>query len=698
MADGLPSLTKPLGDGGAEVPAGFQTVTASNQGHKRSVVNGVASEAPETTKRESTGTCGRAQALYTFQKFLNSKRFGSDPLLKIWFEHFDTHQSGRIDYNEFNRGMKSLQYPYGILGLWQMIDQDESGELFFDEIDADQARLWSSFRRWCGSTFHSPKDMIHQLKHAFFTKYGQVRGTKEVAPQAEVIEGLPLCGWDRGQEHMLFAVLDLERRFSIAAKDLKWLEGEVTRYHQKEAQKKRLKKISDARVHGRRACRMALINFKVFLRSRYGNLFRAWRRVLDVDGTMTLQKSELFKACRQVSWRGNVRTLWRALDPDDSGYCSFEELDPQGAQLLAQFLEWAVDRWGYQPSEVMWQDLDVHNRQVLDYKTFANACDSHGFHKKPQLIAAYLDSRDGRSVREDDLRCLDHWRPPAWLLATSNAKAAQDFKGALLRKYGRYIKAWRMQLDKNSSNSCNWTEFKDAAKHVKYIGDVAGAWRHFDADFSGVITLQEIDAAAHNILTDFKHWADEEFGGVKSVFAFMDKDKSKEVSFREFRSVCRRFGFEGDIQRLYENLSMNTKQQTLHLDEVAFLDQWECDDSLHGKSEEMLLAEANDKAEAEECRLQYDTRADMPGPGTYSVKSGFGAGPVLPIAKHGGSFTFGRRIWWESAMPTKVGPGRYESTWAATPRRKPAWSFGRDPDPVRSISVMSMEDRRMSVR
>lgn len=40
---------------------------------------------------------------------------------------------------------------------------------------------------------------------------------------------------------------------------------------------------------------------------------------------MCLQKVELFKACRQLNWKGDVRALWRALDFDNSGSTTLEE-------------------------------------------------------------------------------------------------------------------------------------------------------------------------------------------------------------------------------------------------------------------------------------------------------------------------------------------------------------------------------------
>lgn len=640
----------------------------------------------ERASHQDERRTGRAKTIYEFQQFLNDNRDGTDPLLKVWFKHFDRQLDGRINKAEFCHGMKALSYQWGgVDGMWQEIDQDDSNELFFDEIDAGQARLWSAFRRWCGSLFSSAKDMIKQLKQAYATIHGPQRGRNEAALEREFVEGLPQLGWELGSESMLFTVIDMSVSGFISARDVKWLEAEVRFHQQKDLAKKRMKKISDQRAWGKQSGRIALFKFKTFLRSKYGPLFRAWRRVLDLDGTMLLQRAELFKACRQLGWQGNVRSLWKALDTDNSGYCSFEELDPHGAQLLAQFYEWAVENWGHEPAQGMFEALDVYRRKKLDYSSFATACDSYGFSKKPQTVASCFDSEDRRYVTRDDFTCLDFWRPPAWLVATTNPKAAQDFKSHLLNKYGRYVMAWRRCLDKDSTNSCNWTEFTDAARHVKFTGDVAGAWRYFDSDFSGFITLQEIDPAAFDVLMQFKKWADEEFGGIRPAFAMMDQDKSKQVSFREFRSSCRSFGFVGDVQRVYEYLSLHVKGDMLQFEEVAFLDLWDVrDDHIGGKSMEELCAEEEEEHSGGG-RLLFDTRPDIPGPGAYIFRSGFGAGPSLPMAKHGGGFSFGVRNCLPSWHPPKVGPGKYDisSPEIGTPAlRKPAWGFDRTPREV----------------
>merc|ERR1712178_286426 len=81
-------------------------------------------------------------------------------------------------------------------------------------------------------------------------------------------------------------------------------------------------------------------------------------------------------------------------------------------------------------------------------------------------------------------------------------------------------------------------------------------------------------------------------------------------------------------------------------------------------------------------RLKFDTHDIVPGPGAYSIHSGIGAGPVLPTARHGGGFSFGRRCALEPWSSGKVGPGKYDTRKAPPSRRQPSWSFDRSPRSV----------------
>eukprot|EP00971_Amphidinium_carterae_P210929 4185369-Amphidinium_carterae.1 len=53
-----------------------------------------------------------------------------------------------------------------------------------------------------------------------------------------------------------------------------------------------------------------------------------------------------------------------------------------------------------------------------------------------------------------------------------------------------------------------FTAAKDALLRLGYEGNIAGAWRHLDADMSGTITMREYDPESSELLSSFKEWVE----------------------------------------------------------------------------------------------------------------------------------------------------------------------------------------------
>lgn len=654
-------------------------------------------------KHQMARLASRAKCIETFANFLAEK---GTPTLRVWFQHFDKNRIGKIGHRDFRAGMSALRYAFDTDGLWAEINNDNSDELFYEDValkaeDAAAGNLWNDFRRWAGKSFNNPKDMLRQLKKASDKVQGdlpgQVRSAKEILLEHEVVFGLRECGWEGGEEELIWALMDLSGDGGLAMKDLKWLEIETRRGQAKEMARKKAEKLSEQRAKSKVLCNKALCDFKAMLRKQYGPLFRAWRRVLDTDGSMTLQRPELFKVCRELNWDGNMRWLWKALDHDGSGATTFEELDPFGARELAEFKRWAGGVWGPRFSAPMFREVDRRNRWKLSYAEFAEACDARGFpYQKAITIATALDYKMAKSVQEPDVEVLEIYRPPDWLLADANYEAAEEFKQALLKKYGHFVRGWRTALDKDNSNCCSWYEFSDAAKRIKFTGDVPGAWRALDNDLSGFITLKEIDHVAHDACMEFKLWADCEFGGIRAAYRIMDSDRSNQISWREFRSACRSYGYRGDVTTLFESLDQQGTKNVLHFEEVSFLDAWDTSAAIHTEVDETMVLEAHSEPKFSTKSNQWDCQSFTPGPDAYNLPSSFGAGPTTPQARHTGAFTFGSRLRKAWSRP-RLGPAHYDPVVCTdTVRaRKPAWSFG-DPGgpPPQTLGMRMPRDRR----
>jgi len=66
-----------------------------------------------------------------------------------------------------------------------------------------------------------------------------------------------------------------------------------------------------------------------------GNLMQTWRSLLDPDGILYVQKSDVQRACAQVGWRGDVSVLWSALDASN-GRAALEEFGFKDTEIKKQ--------------------------------------------------------------------------------------------------------------------------------------------------------------------------------------------------------------------------------------------------------------------------------------------------------------------------------------------------------------------------
>merc|ERR1712216_3796 len=172
---------------------------------------------------------------------------------------------------------------------------------------------------------------------------------------------------------------------------------------------------------------------------------------------MVLQKHELFKACANMGWEGDVRLLWRAFDRDDSGYISIEELDAKSAEVIAHFHKFVREKFG--SATDAFRGLDKFNQKKLRQAEFINSVKSFGFAHNAKSLFQALDSEGNGRIVDEDMLFLDRWKPPAFLTSPANSQAAEDVKALMLKIYKNYLKAWRHCLDVDSSNRVNWEEF-----------------------------------------------------------------------------------------------------------------------------------------------------------------------------------------------------------------------------------------------
>lgn len=386
-----------------------------------------------------------------------------------------------------------------------------------------------------------------------------------------------------------------------------------------------------------------LADFKRFLRQKHGgNLIRAWRQALTEGDAMLLHKGAFFKACVNLKWRTDVKGLWEELDRDGSGTIGIEELDFRAAEELALFRQFVINK--FQNATRAFAALDLDGNKNVSESEFMQALKEFGYESRDRLIFQALDRNGKKKINLEDILFLDHWKPMEFLLARANHDAAESFKKKLHDRFGSLLRGWKMVLDCDGSNTCNWEEFRQACKRLGFKHDVAGAWRALDSTMSGTISLSSVDNASSTVLLDFRNWAVKEFGSVKSMFSVFDEDNSKSLSLKEFKRACRIYGFRGHLKSLF-NILESTGSGGLTVEEVVFLDRWA-----------NLTVEAVDDSK-NDTMTGMPTIPDVPEPGGEIANLG-GAKCVAQALEEAG-------IWKEGDLHPAF------KSWANRKRRRP---------------------------
>jgi len=683
------------------------------------------------TPAKKSGKASKLAALLDDKKWTNALRSlmveKENSILRAWFKYFDLQFTGLLDKQTFLNGLDLVDYSGSIEELWYELDSEQTGCVSLRELSEEDAELWRGFRKWCGVRFLGAADMLGQMlgkadavephtqamrRSTIFGFRGTSRTSTDsaagvrasVVPKADPslvvnlqqwTSVLESSGWTHSHEDacFLFHALDTYDEHLIGGKHLRWLDPEVKRRRLKQEARERASGEQNVKAANRKHRQAALSDFKAFLKKHFGPTYHAWRRALDMDGSMNLQRAELFKVCRQLGWKGDVRTLWQALDNDNTNIAALEELDPRCARQLARLKRWAETKYGHRPVHLMWKAIDKRNKCRLSHDYFCQECKALGLDFKDRELkelAHWLDWQPKKVITIEDVQFLDFWKPPAYLVAEPNEEAANAIRKVMKDKYTHSLRAWRAVMDKDNSNTCNWNEFLSAMKYLKYTSDVAGAWLALDHDLSGAISLGEVDPQSNDLLISFKRWCDAEFGSVRSAFKVLDKDKSSELTIQEFRLAIIQYGYTGPEILLFKSLDANS-QGRLSLPEVVFLDDWELppaeeDDggmsASEGADEKGRRSSLGVSGELSmlESESMYDYQTDGPGPGSYDILSGFAALPRMPTARHGGCWTFPKRPATSPWLGTlqSVGPSATDiaADVSAVQRRKPAWSFG----------------------
>lgn len=142
--------------------------------------------------------------------------------------------------------------------------------------------------------------------------------------------------------------ISLDQRV-ITLQDMRWLDIEARRHRRKvKAKAATLASTRAAKPVINTKNKDLLNEFKHFVKTRFGqgSLLRAWRTALAVNDALVLQKNQFLKACADMNWKIDVKSIWDVMDKDSSGSVTLEEFDFRSAELLARFYLFMKENFG----------------------------------------------------------------------------------------------------------------------------------------------------------------------------------------------------------------------------------------------------------------------------------------------------------------------------------------------------------------
>lgn len=529
-------------------------------------------------------------------------------LLRAWVELLDENNDQIITEDEFSAGMTKLGYkgdnPFN---FFDSIVGDSLPEITLDMLDTDLAKEWYRFRKFAVATFEDVGDLLHSCSEAAHRKSDlgkegtceSPRRQQSLNPQLtrkEFCTGMVECGWPGTQElleRIFDALCDLEDH-CLRDSNLKWFYPDLERFRRREDAKKKVLlskrrtsiKPEAAVIAARQERQEHLQDFKTFLKKKYGNFVRAWRHLAEHD-QMVISSMRFQKALSILGYKGST-DLWKELNSDNSDFITLDELDIVNAEALAHFKGWVDSNFG--GARAAFKTLDARGKQRIERKEFVESARKRGCPRDSKHIFQLLDKQGDGKIELSDVTFLDKWKPQEYLQASANIQAVAEIKELVLQHGGSYVKGWRRVFDSGNDNRCDWTEFCKGCKKIGYTGDFAGAWKAFDNDFTGYITLREFDQTSEQMLVKFREWAYEEFGCVAKLYRIFDSNNSDSLSWKEFRNSCYFYGYWANPRDLFTSLDM-AGQGFVTFGEIKFLDDW----FLHSMAREELQQREYDR-------------------------------------------------------------------------------------------------------
>mmetsp|Transcript_72018 Transcript_72018/g.154131 ORF Transcript_72018/g.154131 Transcript_72018/m.154131 type:complete len:791 (+) Transcript_72018:91-2463(+) len=316
----------------------------------------------------------------------------------------DTDGTYSFSYMTLRRYCNKANLKIDLRDLWGSLDQDGDGVVRLEEMAVKPALALSNFKTWaqglpilqsCAAIWESPEAAAASRKNTgtWFSEKKMLFSTFQ--------DTLAELGWpevnNKDVRQSIFTTLDLNGCGVVSRSDLEWLD-----------------KWRPAEWLYTEPDPAAWEELKALLVHIYGHPLKAWRSLLDKDDSNIVSWDEFRQACRTVKFLGNAAGAWRVLDADMSCAISLTEYDPESAEILSSFKEWAETNFG--SIKHCFRALDMDRSGTLTFAEMKRACHKMRWKGDVRVLFDCLDvdrKKGGedakRSISKEEVAFLDTW-------------------------------------------------------------------------------------------------------------------------------------------------------------------------------------------------------------------------------------------------------------------------------------------------
>eukprot|EP00397_Hematodinium_sp_SG-2012_P001496 GEMP01001499.1.p1 GENE.GEMP01001499.1~~GEMP01001499.1.p1 ORF type:complete len:1211 (+),score=204.26 GEMP01001499.1:238-3870(+) len=343
--------------------------------------------------------------------------------------------------------------------------------------------------------------------------------------------------------------------------------------------------------------------FRTILKAKYVTLTAAWKDVLDPAGSGRVSFHYFCSKCRAIGYTGNLKSLWKAMDRENTGFISLRDLDEEAGVSIERFKTFLRKQYG-SILKAWVKGIDPHKSARVDIEAFVIFCAKAGYTDSETdqrrlfkwlkssfatrfLTLGDLDPKSGEALERREAIMKTKEQPKSRAISPKKEICRQskaelvaarkqnedvsfgcttfdEFMVLLKRHFGNLVRAWRHGFDPEGVGRVSFGNFCKACRECGFYGSIKNVWRNLDPGETGFVSLKEFDPHAYQAIESFKDLCTRKYGNLLLAWSQgLACGGCERVDHAVFKEFATEIGYEGNVNDLFSLLKRDPTKSFL---------------------------------------------------------------------------------------------------------------------------------------